>query len=750
MYIIKRIILFVLSITIITPNIFAQSDDVDLLLDSMINEYHSSSDDYIRLSLLDSIAKTHYNADSTMKYAELELDLAIYLDKTLEQANALRFIAWSCYYQRKYTEAIPYIFKAIDIYEQNKSLDNLAKAYSQMANNLSFLSNYSEADKYYHKALNIFIERHDTLNISQTYRDLGHTCLENGLLSSAKTHFMNSLIINQNKNTSSLNIDFFCLAYYHHTLYESNHSDSLYNIAKNYYINAINHTNSSYNEDIKMRAHINLIDLTCLKAYYNQDSPRNSLISQAYNHVDSAFYYYKRYGYLSDSIDISLNKALTLALDKKFNDAFKILHDLDSFISNNDYGDASSYSNIYHTLSRCYELQNNYKQAFYYYKKYNKLLNAETDESYIALSTRSIAQLDYQNQLKQQQQIINAEQNAAKLMMIMSIIIITALIAISYTIWRSLIRRKRINILLDETNRKLAMQKEEIHTQNEYLSSQKFTIERQRDELAEAQKRTTESMQYALQIQKAAIPPDTLIRNIFGENFIFFKPLNIVSGDFYWAAQKNNLRFLAVADSTGHGIPGAFMAMLGMSILNSIIASSDINNITAAEILNTMRRDIKKSLRQNLHNNSNHDGIDICLCILNMDDMTIQYAGAFRPLWIVRNNSILEYKPDRMPIGIHIKEKESFTNNIIDIKHGDCLYLFSDGITDQFGYENSKLKKFTSNRLRQFILKNQALPMNGQKLAFDKLYNDWRTSYDINHESAPQTDDILIVGIRIN
>jgi len=211
-----------------------------------------------------------------------------------------------------------------------------------------------------------------------------------------------------------------------------------------------------------------------------------------------------------------------------------------------------------------------------------------------------------------------------------------------------------------------------------------------------------------------------------------------VSGDFWWMTQKNGLVVIVAADCTGHGVPGAFMSMLGVSFLNEIVNKNEIT--TANVILDDLRHHVKSTLKQTGKEGEAKDGMDLALIVLDIENQRIQYAGAYNPLYLIRQNELLEYKADRNPIGIFIKEVESFTNNLIEIQKGDTLYIFSDGFVDQFG--GSDGRKFKSKQFKELLLAIQDRSMLEQEMILDKTIDEWRGE-------MTQVDDILVLGIRI-
>jgi ligand-binding sensor domain-containing protein/serine phosphatase RsbU (regulator of sigma subunit) len=264
-------------------------------------------------------------------------------------------------------------------------------------------------------------------------------------------------------------------------------------------------------------------------------------------------------------------------------------------------------------------------------------------------------------------------------------------------------------------------------------------IERQRDHIAEINREITDSIMYAQRIQAAVLPDPETIKSLLKDYFILFKPRDIVSGDFYWFSKKGNKIIAVAADCTGHGVPGAFMSMLGVSLLNEIITTNE--TLTAGEILNQLREYIKYTLSQTGKKDEAKDGMDMALCIIDYANHEAQFAGAYNPLWLVTKDEMVVYKGDKMPIGIHIANEYNFANNIISINDGDVLYMFSDGYADQFG--GPEFKKFKSGSFRDLLLQIHKKPMEEQKEILDRTIEEWRGD-------GPQIDDIMVMGIRVS
>ncbi|MBL4716238.1 MAG: SpoIIE family protein phosphatase [Bacteroidia bacterium] len=288
----------------------------------------------------------------------------------------------------------------------------------------------------------------------------------------------------------------------------------------------------------------------------------------------------------------------------------------------------------------------------------------------------------------------------------------------------------------------LGSAQEEIKHKNESLTEQNKIIE-------DKNKDITDSINYAKRIQEAILPPYGSLEQTIKESFILFKPKDIVSGDFYWYHVQNDNLIIAAVDCTGHGVPGAFMSMIGNSLLNEIILEKGIDQ--PAEILNNLHVGIRKVLKQTEESESSRDGMDLALCNINFKNQTLQYAAANRPLYILRKvelkdgnkeYNLKEFPPDKIAIGGYQHEgaKRVFFNNEIEFNHGDCLYIFSDGYNDQFG--GPRDKKFSTRRFKELVLSICNKPMREQHDILYKEMADWMHGYE-------QIDDMLIIGARL-
>lgn len=280
-----------------------------------------------------------------------------------------------------------------------------------------------------------------------------------------------------------------------------------------------------------------------------------------------------------------------------------------------------------------------------------------------------------------------------------------------------------------------------LEEQNIQLKEMNLTLEKKVEERTQElqfkNEEITSSIEYAKYIQNAILPSNDFIKSLIPDSFVYYQPKDIVSGDFYWLKQINDYLVIAVADCTGHGVPGAFMSMLGISFLNEIVTKRRFDAVNV--LLNRLRKKVKSALHQSDFETGQNDGMDIGLCVINKDEKTLEYAGAFISLILIRNNEIVKIKGDRQPAAIYVQEKD-FTLQKVDLQEGDIFYLFSDGFADQIGGENKK--KYMAANLHALLLENHTKPMEEQKELLQSNFNKWCNG-------SEQVDDVVVMGFRV-
>lgn len=293
---------------------------------------------------------------------------------------------------------------------------------------------------------------------------------------------------------------------------------------------------------------------------------------------------------------------------------------------------------------------------------------------------------------------------------------LAVILIFSILLFRNILQKKKAHSLLELKTVEIASQKKVIEEKNKDI---------------------TDSINYSKRIQEAILPSRELKKKLFHNAFVLFKPKDIVSGDFYWFSEKNGTRLIAACDCTGHGVPGALMSMVGNNTLNQIVNERGI--IEPNEILNNLDKEVRKALKQGENTNSK-DGMDVALITFKSPN-EISYAGAHRPLWIIRGNTLEEIKANKISIGGHQSDEEvNFTNHNIKLSKGDSVYIFSDGFADQFGGEGKK--KLMTKNFKKLLQSIQHLGMPEQEEHLDNAIENWKGNLE-------QVDDILVIGIRI-
>ena len=291
--------------------------------------------------------------------------------------------------------------------------------------------------------------------------------------------------------------------------------------------------------------------------------------------------------------------------------------------------------------------------------------------------------------------------------------------------------------------KKLVAEKEKlektVEQRTEELVQKNIIVEQQKEIVEEKHREITDSINYAERIQRSLLASKMILDENLKDYFVFFQPKDIVSGDFYWASNLSDGSFaLVTADSTGHGVPGAIMSILNISCIEKAIESEKLTS--PAEILNHTRTKIIQTLKKDGSKEGGKDGMDASLISFDFKNSILTYAAANNPIWIVRENKMLEFAADKMPIGKHDKDTISFTQHIINLQKNDVVYALTDGIPDQFGGTNGK--KFMYKQLKDLLIKISNFSMQEQHETLKLSLNNWKGDLE-------QVDDILVIGIRI-
>ncbi|MFH2141114.1 MAG: tetratricopeptide repeat protein [Bacteroidota bacterium] len=655
----------------------------------------------------------HYNLISFEKsffYAKKAILLAKHTGNYEREVEALNTIAICHYSRSQYSKALQYFEESLNICETHDLKQGMAKSLNGIGVIYKNIGDLNKALENYQKALKIFTEIDDQNAISTALGNIGNIYKRWKNYDEAIEAYNQSLVIAEKVN----NLEAKSLAI-------NNRSLLYVEIGK-------------YDEAI-----------LGFKQSLDIEILRNNLmgIARSYQNIGDVYYHWGSYEMAIDYFKKSLE--IEGKYDNKMGEIGALISIGEAFNKMGNNSDAIYYYNlslkkaekigalnelkdIYSELANVYDETGDTKKSYDYYKEHIKykdsIFNVESQETFANLKTvyeteqreQEIEILEKDNQISQEK--INSQQ-----------IIIYTVISGGFVVFVFLIFIFRLYRQKIKANKLLDEQKEEIETQRDLITVQKNEI--------------TDSILYAENIQMAILPPEDLIISIIPECFILFKPRNIVSGDFYWLGKHNDLIYIAVADCTGHGVPGALMSMLGMAYLNEIIMKN--RTIAASEILNDMRDKIIISLRQSNEPGKTRDGMDISLCVINTEKQEIQYSGANNPIYIVYQQNLEEIKPDKMPIGIHYHKNISFTDKVIKYKNNTLLYMFSDGFADQFGGASGK--KYKYKMFKEILLELSAHDLEKQKVLLENSLINWMGSDSYQYD---QVDDILVIGVKLN
>ena len=729
-------------------------------IDSLLNLIKPDSPDSVKAKNYCKIANITGCIDTTLKYAFLALD---FCDKTDKEIIAFcnRYIAWGYYMKDQSSIGLPYAIKSTKFFQSLSNLKYSIRNYVLLAKIHEDLNNTDSINHYINLALENAIMIKDTSQITYCYKSLGAMFFNKAYTKEAEQYYKKAIALD------SLIGDTLEYARDYHLLGDliaatTEEEEELYR-AKEYLTKAVRlqdliNSNDDYYKTSQYSTYGTLAN-TYIRIAEHTDN--NKYADSCLYYIKRALDYYIKQGLTDNAISDGYTYVRYLKYYKKYDEALdflkrqkKYFDDNSSLLSLKDYYDELKELHIslgdYKNAYECFEKETEYREANLNDSSMNALADMKTEQAMM------LEKIDRENAEK-----LNAAEKQKMRIIIFSLIGGLLLISLLvFYIFRMLEIKKKANADLLEKNAILIEQKEEIQAQRDEIEDQKEEIENQRDEIMaqrdhiEAQSKEIQaSITYAQRIQRALLTPDETIDSVFPDHFLLYKPRDIVSGDYYWVGQFGDNKVCIVADCTGHGVPGGFLSVLGMSNLNHIVGQ----DISPDVILNHLRDTIISNLRQENDSlatsegpldvaaildslNRSRDGMDVAAYVVNERQMKLSFAGANNPLILIRDNEVRVLKADRMPVGIYAR-LDPFGCTTIDIKKGDCLYTFSDGFQDQFGYESGK--KFMNRRLRDLLLEIHQRPMAEQKDILNIVYEEWRGP------AENQTDDVVIMGVRI-
>lgn len=408
--------------------------------------------------------------------------------------------------------------------------------------------------------------------------------------------------------------------------------------------------------------------------------------------------------------------------NKEYDGAVRVLKEITEYIdAENEYN--PNLYDIYKNLSECYFRLGKINDAYSCMKKSNYIRDSIIDPDHDSLIQLKddISQKNYNKLLNlskiNAQLKLNEQEKKIRTQKLYIFFAFVGILILIFIMWFIIKKNREVKAANDE-------------------------IQRQKNIIESKNKDITDSINYARHIQDSVLPGISKVNRIFPENFVFYKPRDIISGDLYWVAEFDRVKIIAVADCTGHGVPGAIlsvmMSILGYDIVFQLLKEDRI--IKASQALFDLNIRASRVLGQNKATSNSYDGMDIALCIIDTQSGIMSYSGANRPLILVRNNELLEFAPSKCSVAGGYMENKSFAEEEISLNKGDVIYLFSDGFQDQFGGEEGK--KYKSSRFKRLLLKINTFSMDEQASILSTEFETWKGANE-------QVDDICVVGIKI-
>lgn len=647
-------------------------------------------------------------------YSENNADSSIYFADNIINNNKANdsLKGYACLYKgialhslSKYNEEKNAFTKALYYFEKSKKDKSKAEVYTNLGNLHSKLADYEKAMKYYLEAKKI----HETTNnydgLFHVNQAIGVMYFEKGDLKRAKEYLYGVTKYFSQKKSTTGKADVFTniagiywsenkldssLYFFKLSLNEALKSTNIDKIAVTY--NNIGHTYNSWKQPDSAIPYFQKSI-----AYYNKMNNYGG-ICIANSGLGTSYLMLKNYSQAEKHYQIAISTAEKNNIRKFAINQYKLSSKL--------YAELKNYKKAYDLLITYIKMKDSLEND-----NKNRLLEEMQAKYEYDKQENKIAFLKEQEFLKDERRKQVEQKNKMLFIALTGIIILISITA--FFIWRSYNIKK-------ETNNKLILQNLEIAQQNKEIK---------------------DSIKYAKRIQEAILPPHVQIKKLLADYFILYKPKDIVSGDFFWVEEKNDIVYFAVVDCTGHGVPGAFMSIVGRNGLNDAI--NMLNNPNAAEILDYLNYYVNQSLHQTYETSTVRDGMDISLCVYNKQKKILQFAGANNSLWQIKNKDgeLVEIKADKQPIGNYVGyHSKPFTNHTVSYQSGDRIYLLSDGYADQFG--GPKGKKFKYSRLKELIINAYHKTFNEQLQLLDEEFEKWKGNLE-------QIDDVCIMGIKL-
>ena len=705
----------------------------------------------------------------------------------IQEAHSLRMIGYYYLYESDYDKAIESFERALTLCQQEKDTSGIIDEHMMIGQSLYFKGLYNNAMKHYNVSYQLAVKTADSAQMASLLFEIGWTQYSQTNLKLAQTSFLEALKIQEkigvdeesiNSLYNALGNIYFEFSDYDRALDYYNKSLALNKKSNNRLSEAHTINNlgnvflkqghfdlalSKYEEAKKLFEFLNNLQgvaMTLNNMGMAYEDKGNSL--KAIRFYEESVKIKKDIG---DLAGVSRTMGIIADLLIKEQDYSHAIRNLDKSmeIARNIHLTAQIKDN-YKSYSQAYKKMGDKTKALEYFEKFfemhDSIFNQETQSLFTEMQTRyeteeKQKEIELLNSEKKLQDIELSERNAvvAKQRIIISTVIggLVLLLLFSVVVYRQYRQKKQANEVLRHQKEEIQSQRdqlselnEELLSKNEEIMSQRDKIENQRDEIGLINRDVMASIRYALRIQQALLPEKADLEKMLGSHLIIYLPKDIVSGDFYWIrsrkeADGSETIIVACADCTGHGVPGAFMSIVAMNLLEKAFFTEKL--VTPAEALNYITNSIHVLLQHSDEQSLLKDGMDIALCLLNRKQGKIEFSGAKNSLIHISGGILNEYKGDKHFIGDPLVPGvfDSYTNQVIQVNAGDLLYMYSDGYADQFGFSNGK--KFNSSKLKQLLLHVSDAQLHEQEQMLIDEHNNWKGHLQ-------QIDDILLLGFK--
>ncbi len=715
-------------------------------LDSLLLKLELEQPDSTRLELLITLSR-YYNKDSRhLEKCEEILEQALIIAAKDSNYTALSKVHhnYGVLYRNiaKYSRALEHHNKSLNFAQKAKNTPLTASAFNSIGVVYRRMDNHPRATEHHLLGLKAAEMAKDTFNIAVSLNSLGNIYSLNGQYKEAFSYFkraLNLARVMNNKLGQAINYNNIGEVFEFMGIMDSAYVYYSKSLEANKKIDSQKGIAISYNALGKIHLY-------------------NGEVEKAYNLFNQALSIDKKLGdkkFIADSY-INISRAL-IKLNKL---------DKAEECANNGISIAKEIGSITHTqwayenLSKIYSKRNKPDTAFSLYKRASLFKDSLINEK----NARAIAMMEVmfetekkeaEIQLLRQTKKIN-EKELARQKVIRNFYLfgfVFAIILLLSVIYALNVKRKANKVLaaqkeeIEKSHSQLSIQQEEIIKQKEEIEKQRNNIEQKNTHLENAYRviegyisKITDSIRYAERIQTAILPPLSMAEQYFTDSFYLYKPKDFVSGDFYWLTNKDNMLIIAAADCTGHGVPGAFMSIIGMDLLSQAVNQQNITE--PAQILDFLNIELRNKLRKEEQEELIlKDSMDIAIIKMDIGQRTLQYSGALIPITIIRNGEIISHKPDFRSIGTSAKLfNRPFSQMPIELEKGDWIYLYTDGFMDQFG--GNEKKKYNRRRFYKTLTNIYKSSGEEQKTELNRIFSEWKG----NNE---QIDDVLVLGLKV-